>query len=82
MHDLEVMHFILRTFEITESFVAGLQSQRLQIESIQHLLQLLPAVHRDTLWHLLRVLVSVANNSKDHKDTKGMFLWSRVSAQF
>nr|XP_018915447.1 PREDICTED: uncharacterized protein LOC109042921 [Bemisia tabaci] len=51
-----------------------LQSQRLQIESIQHLLQLLPAVHRDTLWHLLRVLVSVANNSKDHKDTKGLMV--------
>nr|CAD7194282.1 unnamed protein product [Timema douglasi] len=55
-----------------------IRNRRLQFEALQHLIQLLPAANRDTLWALLNFLYIVARNSTDHTDEKGM----RISFQF
>nr|CAD7568142.1 unnamed protein product [Timema californicum] len=48
-----------------------IRNRRLQFEALQHLIQLLPAANRDTLWALLNFLYIVARNSTDHTDEKG-----------
>nr|CAD7439068.1 unnamed protein product [Timema bartmani] len=48
-----------------------IRNRRLQFEALQHLIQLLPAANRDTLWALLNFLYIVARNSADHTDEKG-----------
>ncbi|XP_012252280.2 uncharacterized protein LOC105683888 [Athalia rosae] len=48
-----------------------IRNRRLQQEALQHLIQLLPAPNRDTLWALLNFLGEVAGNSEDHKNESG-----------
>nr|CAD7425497.1 unnamed protein product [Timema monikensis] len=51
-----------------------IRNRRLQFEALQHLIQLLPAANRDTLWALLNFLYIVARNSTDHTDEKGKWV--------
>ncbi|XP_071452495.1 uncharacterized protein RhoGAP102A isoform X2 [Hetaerina americana] len=46
----------------------AIRNRRLQFEALQHLIQLLPAEHRDTLCLLLDFLAVVAKNSEDKRD--------------
>lgn len=48
-----------------------LRNRRLQFEALQHLIQLLPAVNRDTLYALLIFLSKVADNSSDSTSAIG-----------
>ncbi|XP_046393992.1 rho GTPase-activating protein 6 [Ischnura elegans] len=45
-----------------------IRNRRLQFEALQHLVQLLPAEHRDTLCLLLDFLAVVAKHSEDKRD--------------
>ncbi|XP_046429021.1 uncharacterized protein LOC124306369 [Neodiprion virginianus] len=51
-----------------------IRNRRLQQEALQHLIQLLPAPNRDTLWALLNFLGEVAGNSEDHKSEAGEWI--------
>ncbi|XP_065158783.1 uncharacterized protein RhoGAP102A [Atheta coriaria] len=48
-----------------------IRNRRLQLEALQHLVQLLPAVNRDTLAALLNFLVKVAKYSNDQSNALG-----------
>lgn len=52
----------------------GIRNRRLQAEALQHLVQLLPAAHRDTLHSLLVFLGEVARNAADRRDESGEWL--------
>lgn len=49
----------------------GIRNRRLQLEAIQHLVQLLPPANRDTLYVLLSFLAHVAKNANDGKNALG-----------
>ncbi|GLV35356.1 Rho GTPase activating protein at 102A [Carabus blaptoides fortunei] len=51
-----------------------IRNRRLQLEAIQHLIQLLPVPNRDTLSALLTFLSNVARNSNDIKDSSGEWI--------
>ncbi|XP_063911660.1 rho GTPase-activating protein 6-like isoform X3 [Zophobas morio] len=48
-----------------------IRNRRLQFEALQHLIQLLPAANRDTLYALLSFLAMVAQNATDVTDEAG-----------
>ncbi|XP_018580039.1 uncharacterized protein LOC108917763 isoform X2 [Anoplophora glabripennis] len=48
-----------------------IRNRRLQFEALQHLVQLLPAANRDTLYALLSFLAIVAKYSNDSQDESG-----------
>ncbi|KAJ8919389.1 hypothetical protein NQ315_016482 [Exocentrus adspersus] len=48
-----------------------IRNRRLQLEALQHLIQLLPPANRDTLYTLLSFLAVVAKYSNDSKDESG-----------
>ncbi|ERL92845.1 hypothetical protein D910_10152, partial [Dendroctonus ponderosae] len=48
-----------------------IRNRRLQLEALQHLVQLLPAANRDTLYALLSFLARVAENANDRKNALG-----------
>ena len=49
----------------------GIRNRRLQMEALQHLVQLLPPANRDTLYRLLSFLAVVAAKSNDHQTVDG-----------
>ncbi|XP_017768405.1 PREDICTED: uncharacterized protein LOC108556706 [Nicrophorus vespilloides] len=51
-----------------------IRNRRLQLEALQHLVQLLPSVNRDTLLALLNFLANVAKHSADQTDALGEVL--------
>lgn len=53
---------------------AGIRNRRLQAEALQHLVQLLPPAHRDTLHSLLVFLGEVARNATDRRNETGEWL--------
>ncbi|XP_050298074.1 uncharacterized protein LOC126737287 [Anthonomus grandis grandis] len=59
----ELYHAFIQTQRI--------RNRRLQLEAIQHLVQLLPAANRDTLYSLLCFLAHVAKNANDTKSALG-----------
>lgn len=48
-----------------------IRNRRLQLEALQHLVQLLPSANRDTLHALLSFLTEVAKNANDSKNALG-----------
>ncbi|KAG8224801.1 hypothetical protein J437_LFUL002246 [Ladona fulva] len=56
--------------ELYTAFVRtqGIRNRRLQFEALQHLVQLLPPAHRDTLCLLLDFLAVVAKHAEDKRD--------------
>jgi hypothetical protein len=53
------------------NFYIGIRNRRLQLEAMQHLIQLLPVPNRDTLASLLVFLNTVAKHSADRRDAAG-----------
>lgn len=53
--------------------ILGIRNRRLQLEAIQHLVQLLPSSNRDTLAALLGFLAMVARHANDTKDSTGIY---------
>ncbi len=51
----------------------GIRNRRLQMEALQHLIQLLPPANRDTLHCLLSFLAVVASRSNDHQTVDGVW---------
>ena len=56
-------------------FVSGLKNTQDQIIHLQHIIQLLPLINRDTLYVLLQFLGLVAENAEDRTDEAGNFLF-------
>ncbi|KAK4887857.1 hypothetical protein RN001_004128 [Aquatica leii] len=48
-----------------------IRNRKLQVEALEHLIQLLPASHRDTLWTLLNFLTTVARNAEPRTNAIG-----------
>ena len=67
----------LKCYEITFSdvfllyFFSGLKNTQDQIIHLQHIIQLLPLINRDTLYVLLQFLGLVAENAEDRTDEAG-----------
>ena len=53
----------------------GLKNTQDQIIHLQHIIQLLPLINRDTLYVLLQFLGLVAENAEDRTDEAGNFLF-------
>lgn len=49
----------------------GIRHRKLQLEALQHLVQLLPPSNRDTLYTLLNFLSLVAQHAEDTEDDSG-----------
>lgn len=54
----------------------------MQFEALQHLVQLLPAPNRDTLWALLNFLAVVALNANDQTDVTGNVQFFMTLSEF
>ena len=52
-------------------FLSGLKNTQDQIIHLQHIIQLLPLINRDTLYVLLQFLGLVAENAEDRTDETG-----------
>ena len=52
-------------------FFSGLKNTQDQIIHLQHIIQLLPLINRDTLYVLLQFLGLVAENAEDRTDEAG-----------
>ncbi|XP_071545387.1 uncharacterized protein RhoGAP102A isoform X2 [Panulirus ornatus] len=63
----------LLTRELYEPFIKTqkIRNRKLQFEALQHLIQLMPAANRDTLYCLLNFLATVAENAPDQLTTTG-----------
>nr|XP_045599838.1 uncharacterized protein LOC123759068 isoform X3 [Procambarus clarkii] len=63
----------LLTRELYEPFIKTqkIRNRRLQFEALQHLIQLMPAANRDTLYSLLNFLAIVAENAGDQQTSTG-----------
>ncbi|KAK8748139.1 hypothetical protein OTU49_016331 [Cherax quadricarinatus] len=63
----------LLTRELYEPFIKTqkIRNRKLQFEALQHLIQLMPAANRDTLYSLLNFLATVAENAADQQTSTG-----------